>query len=72
MIQSPYLDIDEAAAYLRFTGPRALKSCREWLKANHVPYKRRGQGGRFLVLKAAIDEALIDGWKPTRLRRVGA
>ena len=67
---SPYMTSAEAAAYLRYTGPRAQKSLRDWLKAKGVPFKRRGR--EILILRDAIEDALQDGWKGQRqtLRRV--
>lgn len=71
-MRSPYFNVAEAAEYLRFVGPRAQKSTREWLRANRVPFMKRSEKGEWLILKEAIDAALVPGWKPQRyLTRVG-
>jgi hypothetical protein len=60
---SPYLTIPEAAHYLRYTGKRPDKACREFLRRHQVPTFRRGKA--LLVLRASLDAAI----KPTRKRK---
>ena len=62
---SPYLDLSEAAEYLRFKGKTPVDACRVFLKRYAVPTFKRG--GRILVLRASLDAALSSGQR--RIRR---
>lgn len=65
--QSPWLNTEDAAAYLCYTGKQPLRSVYRFIERHGIVVRRDGK--RLLIARADVDRAVESGRQAIRLSR---